>query len=243
MTHTADKHLLLPSLRFAFCRNADRARQPSQQELQVVKLVQRRAAQLESASDRELRNLAATLKDAVQQFGGKLPSEDLATQRIAGAALVREAVRRTCGLRYHGVQILAGLALTSGNVAEMATGEGKTIISAIPAFFAWLDGRQTHVVTPNEYLAARDCEQLKPALELLGASVTLLSKGNQVARKQAAYRGDVVYGTGHEFGFDYLRDQLTLPRQRKGAAGSRRLDSLRGQASPAASVLQSRREL
>ena len=68
-----------------------------------------------------------------------------------------------------------------------------TIVSAIPAFFAWLDGRQTHVVTPNEYLAARDREQLKPALELLGASVTLLSKGHQVARKQAAYRGDVVY--------------------------------------------------
>ncbi len=144
--------------------------------------------------------------------------------------MAREAIRRTCGLMYHEVQILAGLMLASGNVAQMATGEGKTIVAAIPAILAWIDGHQTHVATSGSYLAARDCRQIQPALELLGASVALLPERNNLAGKRRAYQADVVYGTGQEFGNDYLYDQwkrrIPVPAHNSASGGSQPLDAL-----------------
>ena len=124
----------------------------------------------------------------------------------------------------------------------MATGEGKTVVAGIPAFLAWIDGRQTHVATPNSYLSERDRKQIAPALEMLGVNVSLLPERNDLAGKLQAYRADVVYGTGYEFGFDYLRDQLTLRRQRKEGLGSEILDVLSGREAIAPPVLQRHRE-
>jgi preprotein translocase subunit SecA len=183
--------------------------------------VKQQARELESASDRELGELATTLRDASFCFAVTMSSKDRQQRQVAGAAIVREAVRRTRGLRYHDVQLLAGLALANGQAAEMAAGEGKTIVSAIPAFLAWLNGEQTHVATPNAYLAQRDWKQLQPVFEMLGLSSALLPEKHHTRGKQAAYQADVVYGTGYEFGFDYLRDQLTLrakPREKLGAS-------------------------
>lgn len=227
----------LPS-RFAFWRNAARVRKPSQSEATLVRRVQRQAKELESASDGALRDVAVALRDSVQRSGSKRKPQEQETQLVAGAALVREALRRSAGLRYYDVQILAGLALATGHIAEMATGEGKTIVTAIPAFLRWIDGLQTHVATPNSYLAERDCGIVRAALEMLGVSVSLLPERNNIPGKQAAYQADVVYGTGYEFGFDYLRDQLTLRGQCPAALGDELLRALKGEASREPELLQ-----
>ncbi len=242
MSNMLSDLLLLPSRR-EFVRKAGRARNPSKAEQEAVRQVRQRAAELESAHDRDLRDLVATLRDAAERFQSTMTPQDRQRQQIAAAAIVREAVRRTRGLRYHGVQLLAGLALANGHVAEMATGEGKTIVSAIPAFLAWLDGRQTHVATPNAYLAERDCEQLKPVFEMLGISVALLPEKNDLRGKAAAYQQDVVYGTGYEFGFDYLRDQLRLRAVPRDKLGVSVLDSLLGRDSLDSKLLQPRLQL
>lgn len=234
--------LLLPSRR-EFSRKVGQAREPSKAERELVQQVRQRATELEAARDRDLRDLVVTLREAAERFGGQQKPEDQANQQIAGAALVREAVRRTLGLRYHGVQLLAGLALANGHVVEMATGEGKTIVSAIPALLAWLDGKQTHVATPNAYLAERDCRQLKPVFEMLGLTTALLPERNDVRGKATAYQRDVVYGTGYEFGFDYLRDQLSLRARPREKLGASVLDSLLGRNSLESKLLQSRRQL
>ena len=200
------------------------------------------ATELESASDRELRDRAIVLRESFEGDASKISPEQRTARQIVGAALVREAVRRVRGLKYHGEQLLAGLVLASGHVAEMATGEGKTIVAAIPAFLSWIDGRQTHVATPNSYLSARDRQQIQPALEMLGVSVSLLPERNDLAGKKKAYEADVVYGTGYEFGFDYLRDQLTFRQQPKGALGSEILDALSGRVAATPSVLQAHRD-
>ncbi len=231
-----------PSRRFAFWRNTARVRDPSRQEMKLVRQTRHRVAELERASDRELRDLAAALRESSEQIGPTISVEQRVTQQIAGAALVREAVRRVRGLKYHGEQLLAGLVLASGHVAEMATGEGKTIVAAIPAFLSWINGRQTHIATPNSYLSQRDRKQIQPALEMLGVSVSLLPERNDLTGKKKAYQADVVYGTGYEFGFDYLRDQLTLRNQPQNSLGSELLDALSGRERPAPPILQTHRD-
>ncbi len=235
-------NLLLPSRR-AFSRSSDLARGPSKAEWDVVQQVKLRIRELQSARDDELRDVAFTLRDAAERFGATMQAKDRQQQQIVGTALVREAVRRTRGLSYHGVQLLAGLALANGQAAEMATGEGKTIVSAIPAFLEWLDGRQSHIATPNAYLAERDWKQLHPVFELLGVSTALLPENNNIRGKKSAYKADVVYGTGYEFGFDYLRDQLTLRSSPRAKLGVSVLDTLVGRESVTKSLLQSRLQM
>lgn len=242
MATIASDLVLLPSRR-ALLRNTGHARESSQAELQIVQQVRQRATELEAARDSDLRDVAATLRDAAERFGSHRQPQDYQRQQIAGAALVREAVRRTLGLRYHGVQLLAGQALANGYAVEMATGEGKTIVSAIPVFLAWLNGKQTHVATPNAYLAERDCRQLKPVFEMLGLTAALLPERNDLPGKRAAYECDVVYGTGYEFGFDYLRDQLNLRSRPRDKLGVNLLDSLLGRKSFEQSLIQSCRQL
>ena len=234
--------LLLPSRR-EFTRNVGHAREPSKTEREIVQQVRQQAAALESVRDRDLVKLISTLRDATQRFGANQKPEDHAKQQVVGTAVVREAVRRTLGLKYHGVQLLAGLALANGKVVEMATGEGKTLVAAIPTFLACLDGRQTHVATPNAYLAERDYLQLKPVFEMLGLTVALLPEGNDLRGKTAAYQQDVVYGTGYEFGFDYLRDQLSLRARPREQLGVSVLDTLLGRDSLGSNLLQSRLQL
>jgi preprotein translocase subunit SecA len=237
--NTSSDLLLLPSRR-VLARKTERAREPTKEEWDVVQQVKRRAGELEAARDGDLRDLAETLRDAAQRFESRMQPKDRLQQRIVGAALVREALRRTRGLRYHDVQLLAGLAMDSGQVVEMATGEGKTIVTAIPTFLAWLNGQQTQVATPNAYLAQRDWQQLQPVFEFLGVSAALLPESQNIRGKKAAYKADVVYGTGYEYGFDYLRDQLALRARPREKLGVSVLDSLVGRESIGQSMLQPR---
>jgi len=125
-------------------------------------------------------------------------------------ALVNEAARRTLGVEYYDVQLLAGLSLARRAVAEMQTGEGKTLVAALPAFVFALYDHGVHIMTINSYLAERDHQLLSPLFGMLGLTTGVLHVGASQQEKQRAYAADITYGPGYEFGFDYLRDQIAL---------------------------------
>lgn len=128
--------------------------------------------------------------------------------KVEASATVREAAYRVLGMRHYFVQIVGGLALLEGDIAEMATGEGKTLVASIPSYIKALEGKGVHVITSNEYLAERDKEQIGKVHEFLGLKVGLNMAGMDTTAKQEAYAADITYGVGNEFGFDYLRDHL-----------------------------------
>ena len=123
-------------------------------------------------------------------------------------ALVREASRRVIGERHYDVQLLGGLALHHGNIAEMATGEGKTLSSTCPVYLNALDGKGVHIITPNDYLAKRDSQWMGQIFKFLGLKVGLIQHGIYDEERRNAYAADITYGTNNEFGFDYLRDNM-----------------------------------
>ena len=123
-------------------------------------------------------------------------------------ALTREAAKRALGQRHFDVQLIGGMVLHDGSIAEMRTGEGKTLTATLAVVLNSLPGKGVHLVTVNDYLARRDAEWMKPIYELLGVSVGILQAGERGEAKHAAYQADVTYGTNSEFGFDYLRDNL-----------------------------------
>ncbi|MFK7731715.1 MAG: preprotein translocase subunit SecA [Pseudomonadales bacterium] len=125
-------------------------------------------------------------------------------------ALVREASKRTLGLRHFDVQMIGGYALHEGNIAEMRTGEGKTLVATLPAYLNALSGEGVHLVTVNDYLAERDANWMRPIYEMLGLTVGVILSGQDQADKHAAYNSDITYGTNNEFGFDYLRDNMAF---------------------------------
>ena len=123
-------------------------------------------------------------------------------------AVVREAAKRTLGQRHYDVQIMGGAALHNGNIAEMRTGEGKTLVATLPSYLNALAGRGVHVVTVNDYLAERDSEWMGRIHRFLGLSVGVIVNSMTPAERRAAYNSDITYGTNNEFGFDYLRDNM-----------------------------------
>jgi len=125
-------------------------------------------------------------------------------------AAVREAAKRTIGLRHFDVQLIGGIALHQGKIAEMRTGEGKTLVATLPVYLNALPGKGVHVVTVNEYLASRDADWMGPVYRFLGLSVGVIKSGQTQDEKRAAYGCDITYGTNNEYGFDYLRDNLTF---------------------------------
>ncbi len=125
-------------------------------------------------------------------------------------AVVREAARRTLGMRHFDVQLVGGIALHRGRIAEMRTGEGKTLMATLPAYLNALPGQGVHVVTVNEYLAQRDADWMGPIFRFLGLSVGVIRNSQTSDEKRAAYACDITYGTNNEFGFDYLRDNLAF---------------------------------
>ena len=125
-------------------------------------------------------------------------------------AVVREAARRTLGMRHFDVQLVGGLALHRGRIAEMRTGEGKTLMATLPAYLNALPGEGVHIVTVNEYLAQRDADWMGPIYRFLGLTVGVIRNGQSTQEKRAAYACDITYGTNNEFGFDYLRDNLAF---------------------------------
>src|SRR5215472_15196942 len=123
-------------------------------------------------------------------------------------ALAREAGRRTIGMRHFDVQLIGGVVLHEGKIAEMKTGEGKTLVATLPAALNALAGKGVHIVTVNDYLARRDAEWMAPIYRLLGLGVGVIVHDLDDAQRRAAYAADVTYGTNNEFGFDYLRDNM-----------------------------------
>lgn len=186
-------------------------------------------------SDDAIRERVDRLKVVVSQDDEALP-----TIIEEGFALLREVSRRTTGLFHYDEQILAGLALVRGGVAEMATGEGKTLAVSLPAFVFSLIGRGVHVVTVNSYLAGRDYEFTKPIFDFLGISIGLLPEGKEAtpADKKVAYDCDITYGVGYEYGFDYMRDQLIRMRHPGGAPGEDLRFAIRGLEKPEPEVCQ-----
>ena len=172
----------------------------------LVNEIRHQARELEASPDSELRQRADDLRDVSFANANTHHSANLATAFV----LVVEAARRALGIDLYDVQLLGGFALVKGHVAEMQTGEGKTFTTLLPAFACSLSGRGVHVATSNAYLATRDCRELAPVFELLGVSVGLITREMTPQAKRAAYESEITFGPGYEFGFDYLRDQVTL---------------------------------
>lgn len=156
----------------------------------------------EAYTDEQLRNKTEEFKQALQ--AGKT-IHDI---QVDAFAVVREASKRVLGLRHYDVQLIGGLVLTEGNIAEMPTGEGKTLVSSLPSYLRALEGKGVHVITVNDYLARRDKEIVGKIHDFLGLSVGLNVPMMTPDEKQAAYTADITYGVGTEFGFDYLRDNM-----------------------------------
>ena len=125
-------------------------------------------------------------------------------------ACVREAGRRVLGMRHFDVQMIGGITLHEGRIAEMRTGEGKTLVATLPVYLNALAGKGVHVVTVNNYLAQRDANWMAPIYRFLGMSVGVILTGQDTQSKRDAYAADITYGTNNEFGFDYLRDNMVF---------------------------------
>lgn len=130
-------------------------------------------------------------------------------------AVVREAAKRTLGMRHFDVQLIGGVVLHSGKIAEMKTGEGKTLVATLPAYLNALAGVPVHIVTVNDYLAKRDADWMGKIYGFLGLSVGVIKAGQEAEEKRAAYQCDIVYGTNNEFGFDYLRDNMAFTAEQR----------------------------
>ncbi len=182
---------------------------------QRVGRINRYEEELELESDSELRERADALRERARD-GESL--DDLLHESFA---LVREAAKRTLGERHYDVQLIGGMVLHDGAIAEMRTGEGKTLTATLPVVLNSLAGRGVHVVTVNDYLARRDASWMFPVYEMLGVTVGVLQNMQPYEEKQLAYACDVTYGTNSEFGFDYLRDNMATTLEEKVQHGGR----------------------
>ncbi len=160
--------------------------------------------QMRALSDENLRAKTAEFRQRLEA-GATL--DDLLPEAFA---TVREAAQRVIGLRPFDVQIIGGITLHEGHIAEMRTGEGKTLVATLPAYLNTLTGKGVHLVTVNDYLARRDAEWMGPVFKALGMTVGVIQSRQDVASKREAYLADVTYGTNNEFGFDYLRDNMAF---------------------------------
>jgi preprotein translocase subunit SecA len=159
--------------------------------------------EVSSLDDQSLRAKTDSFKERVNK------GETLDSILPEAFAVVREAARRTLGQRHYDVQLMGGAALHKGNIAEMKTGEGKTLVSTLPAYLNALTGKGVHIVTVNDYLAERDSEWMGRVHRFLGLKVGVILASMSPAERREAYAADITYGTNNEFGFDYLRDNMS----------------------------------
>ncbi len=160
--------------------------------------------EISKLSDNDLRGKTVEFKNRLQK-GETL--DDILPEAFA---VVREASKRVLGMRHFDVQLIGGIVLHQGRIAEMKTGEGKTLVATLPVYLNALTGEGVHVITVNDYLAKRDSEWMGKVYKFLGLTVGLVIAGMEPAEKQKAYACDVTYGTNNEFGFDYLRDNMVI---------------------------------
>lgn len=172
-----------------------------------VEAVNSHAGRMEALRDDQFAACTAEFKERLAQ-GESL--DDLLPEAFA---LAREAAWRVLGMRPFDVQALGGVVLHQGRIAEMKTGEGKTLAATLPAYLNALTGKGVHIVTVNDYLAKRDREWMGPVYEFLGLTVGAIVHGLNAEERQAAYAADITYGTNNEFGFDYLRDNMVLYKE------------------------------
>jgi len=166
----------------------------------VVSNINNLESEIENVSDEEIKEKFQSLSDKAK--------EDIFSAEVEGFAYIREAAKRTLGQRHYDVQLFGGLILLRNKIAEMKTGEGKTLVSTLPISLLALEKKGVHVVTVNDYLARRDADWMQPIYNFLGLSVGLIYSGQELEDKKNAYNQDITYGTNNEFGFDYLRDNM-----------------------------------
>ncbi|MEE8183721.1 MAG: DEAD/DEAH box helicase, partial [Acidobacteriota bacterium] len=158
--------------------------------------------EMESLSDADLRGRTENFR---RRLSEGTTVDDLLVETFA---VVREAAKRTIGMRIFDVQLIGGIVLDQGKIAEMKTGEGKTLVATLPAYLNALTGKGVHVITVNDYLARRDSQWMGPVYEMLGLRVGVIQHDMDDRSRQEAYGADITYGTNNEFGFDYLRDNM-----------------------------------
>lgn len=173
----------------------------------IVKKINELEDELSKLSDEELRNKTSYFKKQLEE--GKT-LDDILPEAFA---VVREASKRVLGMRHFDVQLIGGIILHQGRIAEMKTGEGKTLVATLPVYLNALTGKGVHVITVNDYLAKRDSEWMGKLYKFLGLSVGLAISGMDPDAKRKAYASDVTYGTNNEFGFDYLRDNMVIYKE------------------------------
>lgn len=161
----------------------------------------------ESMSDKDLKDMTNVFKDRLAN-GETL--DDILPEAFA---VVREASKRVLGMRHYRVQLIGGIVLHQGRIAEMKTGEGKTLVATAPVYLNALTGKGVHVVTVNDYLAKRDKEQMKKVYEFLGMTVGVIVHGQDPHTRRAQYQCDITYGTNNEYGFDYLKDNMVIHKE------------------------------
>ena len=173
----------------------------------IVKKVNAFEPQMEALSDAELQSKTPELKQRIAN------GESLDKVLPEAFAVCREASKRVLGMRHYDVQLIGGMVLHLGKIAEMRTGEGKTLVATLPVYLNALEGKGVHVVTVNDYLARRDAAWMGKLYNWLGLSVGVVYPGMNHGDKAAAYASDITYGTNNEFGFDYLRDNMALSKE------------------------------
>lgn len=183
----------------------------NEKEIKRISKIAQKCEELESftkaLSDSELRDKTTAFKLRLEN-GETL--DDILPEAFA---VVREASKRVLGMRHYNVQLIGGIVLHQGRIAEMKTGEGKTLVATLPAYLNALAGKGVHIVTVNDYLASRDSEWMGKIFRFLGLSVGLIVHGLTNAQRREGYAADITYGTNNEFGFDYLRDNMVIYKE------------------------------
>ncbi|TCT13788.1 protein translocase subunit secA [Natranaerovirga pectinivora] len=177
--------------------------------LPLVDKIEALEPEFEKLSDDQLRNKTEEFKKRLQN------NETLDDILIEAFAVVREAAKRVLGMRHYPVQLMGGIILHQGRISEMKTGEGKTLVSTLPAYLNALEGKGVHIVTVNDYLATRDAEWMGKVHEFLGLTVGVITNGIENKERREAYACDITYGTNNEYGFDYLRDNMVIYKEER----------------------------
>ncbi|MGZ5584197.1 MAG: preprotein translocase subunit SecA, partial [Usitatibacter sp.] len=191
--------MLTTALKAIFGSRNDRLLKQFRKQVETINALE---PALEKLTDGELQAKTPELKAKIAQ------GASLASVLPEAFAVVREASRRVLGMRHFDVQMVGGIALHLGKIAEMRTGEGKTLVATLPSYLNALEGKGVHIVTVNDYLAKRDAEWMGRIHRFLGLTVGVVVPQMDPVEKQASYRADITYGTNNEFGFDYLRDNM-----------------------------------
>ena len=189
-------------------------------ETKELKKINKLTDQVEALDEEMTKLKDVEIKAKTEEFKKRLSEgETLDDILVEAIALAREACFRAIGEKPYRVQIIGGIAIHRGNIAEMKTGEGKTLTTVLPAYLNALSGLGVHVITTNEYLSTRNAEWMKPIYDLLGVSVGINLRDKTPEEKREAYAADITYTTNNELGFDYLRDNMVVRREKRTQRG------------------------